>query len=145
MTNLIFFSLFKGCNVDLSVGIDLSTPTRQVQQRLQGLLPELMQELAMLSNISCGVPGQTNVMLRYLVPGLKGQLIFDSGFEKYSDEAIQKFLIHQAASSNHMDADFLHSLGNNAIRLSSARVKVINAENPCCGTIRQWEGYSFCD
>lgn len=115
----------QGCNVDLSVGIDLSTPTRQVQQRLQGLLPELMQELAMLSNISCGVPGQTNVMLRYLVPGLKGQLIFDSGFEKYSDEAIQKFLIHQAASSNHMDADFLHSLGNNAIRLSSARVKVL--------------------
>ena len=80
-----------------------------------------------------------------IIPGLKGQLIFDSGFEKYIDEAIQKFFIHQAASSNHMDADFLHSLGNNAIRLSSARVKVINAENPCCGTIRQWEGYSFCD
>uniref|UniRef100_A0A8C3YQQ3 VWFA domain-containing protein n=1 Tax=Catagonus wagneri TaxID=51154 RepID=A0A8C3YQQ3_9CETA len=115
----------QGCNVDLSVGIDLSGPTRQVQQSLQGLLPELMQELAVLSNISCGVPGQTNVLLRYLVPGLKGQVIFDSGFEKYNDEAIQKFLIHQVASSNHMDVDFLHSLGENAIRLSSAKVKVL--------------------
>ncbi|KAJ8790786.1 hypothetical protein J1605_021214 [Eschrichtius robustus] len=115
----------QGCNVDLSVGIDLSTPTRQVQQRLQGLLPELMQELVMLSNISCGVPGQTKVVLRYLVPGSKGQLIFDLGFEKYSDETIQKFLIHQAASSNHMDVDFLQSLGDSAIRLSSAKVKVL--------------------
>ena len=98
----------------------------------------------MLSNISCGVPGQTNVVLRYLVPGSKGQLIFDLGFEKYSDETIQKFLIHQAASSNHMDVDFLQSLGDSAICLSSAKVKVINAENPCYGTIRQgWRDKAF--
>lgn len=70
-------------------------------------------------------------MFRYLVPGSNGQLIFDSGFEKYSDEIIQKFLVHQAATSNHMDVDFLQSLGDNAIHLSSAKVKVINVENPC--------------
>ncbi|XP_057595682.1 collagen alpha-4(VI) chain-like [Hippopotamus amphibius kiboko] len=114
-----------GCNVDLSVGIDLSTPTRQVQQKLQVLLPELMQELAVLSNISCSVPGLTYVMFRYLVPSAKGQLIFDSSFEKYSNETIQKFLIHQAASSNQMDVDFLQSLGESAIHLSSAKVKVL--------------------
>uniref|UniRef100_A0A4W2HT36 Collagen alpha-4(VI) chain-like n=1 Tax=Bos indicus x Bos taurus TaxID=30522 RepID=A0A4W2HT36_BOBOX len=115
----------QGCSVDLSVGIDLSTPTRQVQQRLRGLLQELMQELAVLPNISCDVTGQTNVMLRYLVPSSKGQLTFDSGFEKYSDETIQKFLIHQVARSNHMDVHFLQSLGESAIRMSSANVKVL--------------------
>ncbi|XP_058409325.1 collagen alpha-4(VI) chain-like [Diceros bicornis minor] len=115
----------QSCSIDLSLGIDISTPTRQVQQKLQGLLPELMQQLALLSNISCSVPGQFNTMFRYLVPGSNGQLIFDSGFEKYSDEIIQKFLVHQAAKSNHMDVDFLQSLGDNAIRLSSAKVKVL--------------------
>uniref|UniRef100_G1P5G4 VWFA domain-containing protein n=1 Tax=Myotis lucifugus TaxID=59463 RepID=G1P5G4_MYOLU len=112
---------FKECNLDLSVAIDISTPTRQDQKKLQGLLPELMQQLALLPNISCS---QINTMFRYLVPGSNGQLIFDSGFEKYSDEIIQKFLVHQAAKSNRMDVDFLQSLGDNAIHLSFAKVKV---------------------
>uniref|UniRef100_A0A671FFT8 VWFA domain-containing protein n=1 Tax=Rhinolophus ferrumequinum TaxID=59479 RepID=A0A671FFT8_RHIFE len=115
----------QGCNIDLSVGIDISIPTRQVHQKLQGLLPELMQQLSLLSNISCSVPGQSNIMFRYLVPGSNGQVIFDSGFGKYSDETIQKFLVHQAAQSNHMDVGFLQFLGNNAIRFSSAKVKVL--------------------
>ncbi|XP_059519982.1 collagen alpha-4(VI) chain-like [Myotis daubentonii] len=110
------------CNLDLSVAIDISTPTRQDQKKLQGLLPELMQQLALLPNISCS---QINTMFRYLVPGSNGQLIFDSGFEKYSDEIIQKFLVHQAAKSNRMDVDFLQSLGDNAIHLSFAKVKVL--------------------
>lgn len=97
-----------------------------------------MQQLALLSNISCSVPGQFNTMFRYLVPGPNGQLIFDSGFEKYNDEIIQKFLVHQAAKSSHLDVDFLQSLGDNSIRLSSAKVKVINAENPCHGG--HWAG-----
>ncbi|XP_074168927.1 collagen alpha-4(VI) chain [Rhinolophus sinicus] len=115
----------QGCNIDLSVGIDISIPTRQVHQKLQGLLPELMQQLSLLSNISCSVPGQSNIMFRYLVPGSNGQVVFDSGFGKYSDETIQKFLVHQAANSNHMDVGFLQFLGNNAIRFSSAKVKVL--------------------
>ncbi|KAK1332450.1 hypothetical protein QTO34_007127 [Cnephaeus nilssonii] len=112
----------EGCNLDLSVAIDISTPTRQDQKKLQGLLPELMQQLALLPNVSCS---PINTMFRYLVPGSNGQLTFDSGFEKYSDEIIQKFLVHQAAKSNRMDVDFLQSLGDNAIHLSFAKVKVL--------------------
>ncbi|MBZ3881007.1 Collagen alpha-4(VI) chain [Sciurus carolinensis] len=115
----------QGCSMDLSVGIDISTPAKQVHQKLQELLPELMQQLTLLSNISCGTPGQINLRFRYLLPGSNGQLIFDSGFEKYSDEIIQKFLAHQAAKNSHMDVDFLQSLGDNVIHLSSAKVKVL--------------------
>ncbi|XP_037587861.1 collagen alpha-4(VI) chain-like isoform X2 [Cebus imitator] len=114
----------EGCDLDLSVGIDISTPSKQVQQKLQGLLPELMQQLALLSNISC-ISNQINPRFRYLVPGPNGQLIFDSGFEKYSYEIIQKFLVHQAAKNSYMDVNFLQSLGDNAIHLSSAQVKVL--------------------
>ncbi|GAB5576857.1 collagen alpha-4(VI) chain-like isoform X1 [Prionailurus iriomotensis] len=115
----------QGCNIDLSVGIDISSPIKQDQQKLQGLLPELMQQMAQLSSISCRAPGRPNVMFRYLVPASNGQLIFDSGFKNYSDKIIQTFLIHQAAKRNYMDVDFLQSLGDNAIQLSSATVKVL--------------------
>lgn len=127
MANLIFFSsTFKGCNIDLSVGIGISTPMRQVLQNLQVSLPELMRQLVSLSNISCSVPGPVSTMFHHLVPGSNGQLIFDSGFEKYSEEVIQKLLIHQTAHSSHMDMEFLLFLGDNAVHLFSAEVKVMN-------------------
>lgn len=151
MANLIFFSsAFKECSIDLSVGIDLSTSARQDREKLQELLPELMQQLAVLSNISCSISSQINTNFRYLVPDSNGRLAFDSGFDRYSNEIIQKFLVHQAAKINHMDVDFLLSLGDNAIHSSSAKVKVISAEDACYGAIRQdlgWEevGLRFCN
>ncbi|KAG8516266.1 Collagen alpha-4(VI) chain [Galemys pyrenaicus] len=105
-------------------GMDLSTPTRQVQQQLQRLLPEVMQHLALLYNISC-VSGHIDTKFRYLVPDSNHQFIFDSGLEKYSDEIIQKFLANQFAKSNHMDSAFLMFLGESALRLSTAKVKVL--------------------
>ena len=64
--------------------------------------------------------------------------------EKYSDETIQKFLIHQVARNNHMDVHFLQSLGESAICLSSANVKVKNAKKICFGAIRQsWRDNTF--
>uniref|UniRef100_A0A8C6QF76 Collagen, type VI, alpha 4 n=1 Tax=Nannospalax galili TaxID=1026970 RepID=A0A8C6QF76_NANGA len=115
----------QGCDVDLSIGIDISSSSEHVQQKHQRFLPELMQQLTLLSNISCDTPGQIDPRFRYLVPGLSGQLIFDSGFESYSDETIQKFLVHQDSKSNRMDEDFLQSLGETATHQSFAKVKVL--------------------
>uniref|UniRef100_A0A8C2ME60 Collagen, type VI, alpha 4 n=1 Tax=Cricetulus griseus TaxID=10029 RepID=A0A8C2ME60_CRIGR len=115
----------QGCRMDLSVGIDISTSSVRAQQELQRLLPGLMLQLALLSNISCDTPGPMDSRFRYAIPGSSGQLVFDSGFDKYSDETIQKFLVHQGSVNNHMNADFLQSLGETAIRLSFAKVKVL--------------------
>ncbi|XP_050996204.1 collagen alpha-4(VI) chain-like [Acomys russatus] len=115
----------QGCSVDLSVGVDISSSSERAQQELRKLLPGLMQQLALLSNISCDAPGQIDPRFRYVVPGSSSQLVFDSGFEKYSDEAIQKFLVHQSSVTNRMDVDFLQSLGESAIRLSLAKAKVL--------------------
>ncbi|XP_064133384.1 collagen alpha-4(VI) chain-like [Loxodonta africana] len=109
------------CNTELSVGIDISTSRRQGQQKLQELLPELMRQLALHSNISCHVPGQTNMRFRYMVPGPDGQVTFDSYFQNSNDRITQMFL---NAKSNRMDVEFLQSLGNVAL-LASAKVKVI--------------------
>lgn len=113
--------------MDLSVGIDLSTSSERAQQDLRRLLPGLMQQLAVLSDVSCDPPGQMDPRFRYVIPGSSGQLVFDSGFEKYSDETIQKFLVHQGFVNNRMDVDFLQNLGETAIQRSLATVKVIYA------------------
>ncbi|KAM9187606.1 collagen alpha-4(VI) chain-like [Dugong dugon] len=109
------------CNTELSVGIDISTSRRQVQQKLQKLLPELKQQLALLSNISCGVPGQINMTFHYMIPGPSGQTTFDSYFENSNDGITQMFL---NAKNNRMDVNFLQSLGNVAL-LAPAKVKVL--------------------
>ncbi|XP_054545856.1 collagen alpha-4(VI) chain-like [Talpa occidentalis] len=115
----------QGCDIDLSLGIDLSTPTRQVQQMLQRLLPEVVQHLDIVYNVCCIVSGEVNPKFRYLVPDSNDQIIFDSGFEKYSEEIIQKFLANQFAKSNYMDVEFLKSLGESALQFSAAKVKVL--------------------
>lgn len=115
----------QGCSMDLSVGIDLSTSSERAQQDLRRLLPGLMQQLSVLFNVSCDTAGQMDPRFRYVIPGSSGQLVFDSGFEKYSDEIIQKFLVHQGLVNNRMDVDFLQNLGETAIQLSLATVKVL--------------------
>ncbi|XP_054991023.1 collagen alpha-4(VI) chain-like [Sorex araneus] len=114
----------QGCNVDLTIGLDISSPTRQVMLKLQQSLPELMHHLAFLHNISC-VSGPVNTMFRFLATGSNGQLIYDSGIGMLSNESVQNLLLQQTARSSHMDVDFLQALGNNALHPSSAEVKVL--------------------
>nr|XP_012622379.1 collagen alpha-4(VI) chain-like [Microcebus murinus] len=111
----------EGCNVDLFIGIDISAPSNQVQPKLQWLFPEVIEHLVLLPNISCRFPEEINPRFRYLVPGSNGQLLFDSGFEKYSDALFQKFL----AKNSYMNVNFLKTLGEKALHFSSAKVKVV--------------------
>ncbi|XP_051818300.1 collagen alpha-4(VI) chain-like [Antechinus flavipes] len=113
------------CTVDISVGLDTSTSARQVQQRLQHLLPGVMQRLTGLANVSCGARSPLNIRLRYHVPTPDGRSQFDSGFEKYSEGIIRKFFDQHELMSNSMNRAFVQSLGEKALSLTSARVKVL--------------------
>ncbi|XP_074126927.1 collagen alpha-4(VI) chain-like isoform X2 [Sminthopsis crassicaudata] len=113
------------CTVDISVGLDTSTSAHQVQQRLQHLLPGVMQSLTGLANVSCGARTPLNIRLRYHVPTPDGRSQFDSGFEKYSKGIIQKFFDQHELMSNSMNVAFVQSLGEKALSLTSAKVKVL--------------------
>ncbi|XP_036616385.1 collagen alpha-4(VI) chain-like [Trichosurus vulpecula] len=113
------------CSIDISVGIDTSSSVNLVQQRLQQRLPDLMQSMTLLSNISCMANTPFNVRLRYHVPTPDGRSRFDSGFEKYSKEIIQKFFDQHDLENNYMNMAFMQSLGEKAFSLTSAKVKVL--------------------
>ncbi|KAM6223855.1 collagen alpha-4(VI) chain-like [Rhynchocyon petersi] len=104
------------CNLELFVGAEISTSNRQIQQKLQELLPGLMPQLVLLSNISCSVVGQMNTEIYYLVPGPDGPYI------KNSSDGITQMLL--AAKNNRMDAEFLQSLGNASLS-AAAKVKIL--------------------
>ncbi|XP_072507398.1 collagen alpha-4(VI) chain-like [Notamacropus eugenii] len=113
------------CNIDISVGLDTSNSVSLVQQRLQQRLPDLMQKLTLLSNISCMTSTPINMRLRYHIPIPDGRSRFDSGFEKYSKGIIQKFFDQHDLENNYMNVAFVQSLGEKALSLTSAKVKVL--------------------
>ncbi|XP_074051313.1 collagen alpha-4(VI) chain-like, partial [Macrotis lagotis] len=124
----IFFrlcNLEKECNIDISVGLDTSNSVRLVQQRLQQQLPDLMKGLTLLSNITCMDSTPLNTRLRYHIPSPDDRSLFDSGFEKYSKGIIQKFFDYHDTVTNFMNVDFVQSLGEKALSLTSAKVKVL--------------------
>ncbi|XP_020842911.2 collagen alpha-4(VI) chain-like [Phascolarctos cinereus] len=113
------------CNIDISVGLDTSNSVSLARQRLQQRLPNLMQKLTLLSNISCVASTPLNIRLRYHVPTTDGRSWFDSGFEKYSEGILRKFFDQHDLESNYMNVAFVRSLGEKALSLTSAKVKVL--------------------
>ncbi|XP_014733932.1 PREDICTED: collagen alpha-6(VI) chain isoform X1 [Sturnus vulgaris] len=116
------------CNIDLSIAIDISrsmqpAPTMLVKQRLQAFLPRLLLQMKSLPNTSCNAP--VNVGFKFQVLAKNKQLIFDSGFEDYNEEIIQKFLDAQTTVDTDINADFLQALEENFFNVTSAKVKVL--------------------
>ncbi|XP_044311620.1 collagen alpha-6(VI) chain-like isoform X2 [Varanus komodoensis] len=120
------------CNIDISVGVDISGRTRppsalRLRQQMQTYLPWLMQQQGSMLNISCTAESPVNIRFRYQVFDNSGQALFDSDFEKYNDEIIQKFLAVQTTVDTYLDKDFLQSFWDRSLSLTSAKVKVLLA------------------
>ncbi|XP_068061537.1 collagen alpha-4(VI) chain-like [Anomalospiza imberbis] len=116
------------CNIDLSVAIDISrsvqpAATMLLKQRLQAFLPRFLLQMKSLPNTSCNAP--VEIGFKFQVLAQNKQLIFDSGFEDYNEEIIQKFLGAQTTLDTYMNADFLQALEENFFNVTSAKVKVL--------------------
>ncbi|KAI1242879.1 hypothetical protein IHE44_0000435 [Lamprotornis superbus] len=116
------------CNIDLSIAIDISSnmqpaPAMLVKQRLQAFLPRLLLQMKSLPNTSCNAP--VNIGFKFQVLAQNKQLIFDSAFEDYNEEIIQKFLDAQTTVDSYINADFLQALEENFFNVTSAKVKVL--------------------
>ncbi|XP_053215123.1 collagen alpha-6(VI) chain-like [Podarcis raffonei] len=120
----------RDCNMDISVGVDFSERVRPasglpLKQRMQVYLPRLFQQMGSVINISCVAESPVNIRFRYQVFSESGQALFDSNFEAYNDEIVQKFLAVQTTVDTYLNAGFLQSLWDRSLSLASARVKVL--------------------
>ncbi|CAM2105657.1 unnamed protein product [Caretta caretta] len=116
------------CNIDVSVGIDISRCMKSIsalheKQKLQKYLPKLLHGMESLTNNSCTVESQINIRFKYQVFAQNGQSLFDSDFEAFGEEIVQKFLVVQTTVDTYLKADFLQSFWEKSLSLASAKVK----------------------
>ncbi|CAM4516559.1 unnamed protein product, partial [Lepidochelys olivacea] len=114
------------CNIDVSVGIDISRRMKSIsalheKQKLQKYLPKLLHGMESLTNNSCTVESQINIRFKYQVFAQNGQSLFDSDFEAYGEEIVQKFLVVQTTVDTYLNADFLQSFWEKSLSLASAK------------------------
>ncbi|XP_010221222.1 PREDICTED: collagen alpha-6(VI) chain [Tinamus guttatus] len=120
----------KECDIDLSIGIDISGHTQPVstlrlKQKLTTFLPRLLVQMKSLPNISCTAGSPPNIRFRFQVLSQTNQIIFDSDFEDYNEEIIQKFLDAQTSIDTYLTADILQAFGDKFFSVTSDKVKVL--------------------
>uniref|UniRef100_A0ABM5GPK5 Collagen alpha-4(VI) chain-like n=1 Tax=Pogona vitticeps TaxID=103695 RepID=A0ABM5GPK5_9SAUR len=118
------------CNIDISVGVDISERSRspsafRLKQKMRTYLPWLMQQMGPMINISCILTSTVNIRFRYQVFADDGQTLFDSDFEAYNDEIIQKFWAVQTTVDTNLNRAFLHFFWDKSLSLASAQSKVL--------------------
>ncbi|XP_071592968.1 collagen alpha-4(VI) chain-like, partial [Heliangelus exortis] len=123
-------ALLSYCDIDISVAIDISrrmqlASTVLLKQKLQAFLPRLLLQVKLLPNTSCNAGFPANVRFKFQVLAQTKQFIFDSDFEDYNEEIIQKFLDAQTTVDTYLNADFLKALEEKFFNVTSAKVKVL--------------------
>ncbi|KAL8165473.1 UNVERIFIED_CONTAM: hypothetical protein K2H54_045761 [Gekko kuhli] len=117
----------RDCNIDISVAVDSSThaSTMRLKQTMQAQLSRLVPVMASMASISCPVEPPMNIRFRYQVFAGNRQLLFDSDFEAYNEEIIQKFLAVQTTMNTYLNRSFLEAFWDRSLSLASAKVKVL--------------------
>ncbi|XP_039192174.1 collagen alpha-4(VI) chain-like isoform X2 [Crotalus tigris] len=118
------------CEIDISIGVDISEPVRSpsaasLKEKIQAFLPQIIQQMSIVNNISCTTVTPDDLRFRYQVYTGSSPTLFDSGFESYSDEIFQKFWAVQTTVETHLTADFLQSFWDRLITVDSANVKAL--------------------
>ncbi|KAM6087613.1 LOW QUALITY PROTEIN: collagen alpha-6(VI) chain [Chlamydotis macqueenii] len=118
------------CDIDLSIAIDISrsmqpASTVLLKQKLQAFLPKLLLQMKSLPNTSCNAGFPVNIRFKFQVLAQTKQFIFDSDFEDYNEENIQKFLDAQTTVDTYLNADSLQALQEKFFSVTSAKVKIL--------------------
>ncbi|PKU36383.1 collagen alpha-4 chain-like [Limosa lapponica baueri] len=122
--------LLEDCNIDLSIAIDISrrvqpASTVLLKEKLQAFLPKLLLQMKLLPNTSCNAGSPVNIRFKFQVLAQTKEFIFDSDFEEYNEEIIQKFLDAQTTVDTYLNADFLQALEEKLVNVTSANIKVL--------------------
>ncbi|XP_077159547.1 collagen alpha-4(VI) chain-like isoform X2 [Paroedura picta] len=113
----------QGCDIDIAIAVDSSTeaPLMRLRQTMQAQL----SILASITDISCLVEPPVRVRFSYHVFAENGQSLFESSFEAYNEEIIQKFLAKQTTTNTYLTRSFLDAFWDRSLKPVTAKVKVL--------------------
>ncbi|KAM9308137.1 collagen alpha-6(VI) chain-like [Gastrophryne carolinensis] len=118
------------CNIDITVSVDYSrrirpATTSALQQKLNRYLPDVLQHMSTLDNLSCASGSKINIRFKYVASGQDGTVVFDSDFEKYSPDILRKYIEAQSTVDTFFNVQFLDSLWKKMQNLAEQRTKII--------------------
>lgn len=117
------------CSIDITVSVDYSrrirpSTTSVLQQKLNYFLPEVLQHISTLSNLSCTSGLSLNIQFRYAALRQDSTFLFESDFEKYNEDILRKYIEVQSTVDSFLNIQFLESLWNKMQTLPKQRTKV---------------------
>ncbi|XP_072268435.1 collagen alpha-4(VI) chain-like isoform X2 [Pyxicephalus adspersus] len=120
----------KDCNIEITVSVDYSrrirpSTTSILQQKLNRFLPEVLQHISTLSNLSCTSGSPVNIQFRYAVPRQDSTFLFESDFEKYNEDILRKYIEVQSSVDSFLNVNFLESLWKKMQTLPTQKTKII--------------------
>ncbi|XP_035174509.1 collagen alpha-6(VI) chain [Oxyura jamaicensis] len=118
------------CNMDLSIGIDISRHTQPassllLKQKLRTFLPNLLFQMKSRPSVCCKADFPVNIRFKFQVLAQAKKIIFESDFEDYNEGIIRKFLDAQATVDTYLNVDFLQAIQEKFFSATSAKVKVL--------------------
>ncbi|XP_039592174.1 collagen alpha-6(VI) chain-like isoform X1 [Polypterus senegalus] len=118
------------CNIDIAVGFDVSRRTRPTvffsgQPNLLVYFPEIVAQISSVAKISCASGSQISVRLGYHLATDTGKVIYDTRFENYSTEIVEKLMTLQTRDATFLNERFLQDFADKFTKDSNAKVKVL--------------------
>uniref|UniRef100_A0ACB8FUU2 Uncharacterized protein n=1 Tax=Sphaerodactylus townsendi TaxID=933632 RepID=A0ACB8FUU2_9SAUR len=115
------------CDIDISVAVDSSrrASTMRLKQTMQTQLLRLVPAMASMINISCPVQPPMKIKFRFQVFAGNGLSLFDSDFEMFDEEIIQKFLDVQTTMNTYLNRSFIEAFWDRSFSEASTKVKVL--------------------
>ncbi|XP_072139607.1 collagen alpha-6(VI) chain-like isoform X1 [Mobula birostris] len=117
------------CSIDIVVGFDLAgwSGSQNIftgQQKLWQKLPEIMQRIASLGNISCIPDSQLPINVAFYLQSTTGQVIFETKFGNYTSAKTDLLKATQIEEKIDMTIENLESFGKK-LREANSKAKVI--------------------
>lgn len=121
------------CSVDIAIGFDISRRNgaageKLISGQLQTSLPEIVHYLSSIQGLCCTGPTPVQTSIAFQVVDRAGRPLYDTNFESYSKEPVEKVMKLQMSEPTYFNTALLKS-SKERFKKSRAGAKV-RAEQP---------------
>ncbi|XP_056236933.1 collagen alpha-6(VI) chain-like [Seriola aureovittata] len=121
------------CSIDIAMGFDITERNRALGEmlvsghpKLKTFLPEITSDLASVQGLCCVKPDQpVETKIAYYVFDRNGRTLYDTNFEHYSEDVVQKVMSHPVSESTFFNTALLNAFKDMFQAKSKANVKVL--------------------
>ncbi|XP_054477460.1 collagen alpha-6(VI) chain isoform X2 [Anoplopoma fimbria] len=120
------------CSIDIAMGFDISRKDRvpgemliSGHDKLRAFLPDIVRYVSSVQGLCCVGPEPVKTNMAFQVLGREGQRLYDTNFEAYSSDTVDKVMRLQISEPTYFNTALLKSFEEKFSVQSKAGVKVL--------------------